>query len=110
MKTHIVVVGDPPANNDNDYDHGPAPRFVFEGTREWTEAVDQDTIDPNMRNWQRQVRAWRCGEKEIEHVVAQLTKWHSDLEVHVYELKTVYYRAPGTVESKAVTKDGVLPF
>lgn len=110
MKNILVMVAEPLVDANSEYD-APAPRWVFPDSREWSEAVD-DTgeVDTHSRNWQRRVKQWLCDEKDLQAVVNQLTKWHGDVEIRTYKLDTVYYRTVGALESKAVTKDGVLPF
>lgn len=108
MKPILVVVGPQmEVGPEEEYD---VARFVFTGTREWSNGVMHDIVDIHERGWQKRVRCWECSEKDVPHVVEQLTKWHGDVEINVYSLATVYYRTPGKLESKAVTKDGVLPF
>lgn len=111
MKNIMVVVTEPELAGDNEYDHAPPARWVFQGTREWVSAFEgSGEIDTHERNWMRKAKAWVCAEAELQSVVDQLTRWHGDCEIRTYKLDTVYYRTVGTIESKAVTKDGVLPF
>lgn len=67
-------------------------------------------LDIDGRSWWDKCTLWDIDEKDIAVTVDVLTRQHPGKEVCVYNLSTIYYRPTGELSSKAVTKDGVLPF
>lgn len=106
MRDRLVIVG--PQPNDNDMDMRlavlPAMRTHAEGIPappEW---------DWEERAWSNKVQQWLVEEADVPALVAHVTSNFPGREVNVYTLSQVYFRTVGELETKVVTKDGVLPF
>lgn len=105
MKNVLIAIVDP------DHEEGNEDRFMFTGSHDWSDAVESEVPEhDHMGRWQRGVKVWLCAERDIQSVVNQVSVWHPTSEVRVFKMDTVFYRQPGELKSKTVTKDGIVPF
>lgn len=106
MKNVLVAAIDTVANDEGDLCH-----HMFRGASQYSDAIMSECEDDQGRGtWMRSVKVWQCVEADLTHLVNQLSTWHPTHEIRVFKLDTVYYRQPGELKSKTVTKDGVVPF
>lgn len=105
MRNVLVAVVDPERENE-----GTEDRMIFAGSHEWSHAMESSPEPDHGTHWQRHVKAWMCIERDVQSVVNQVSVWHPASEIRVFKLETVFYRQPGELKSKVVTKDGVVPF
>lgn len=104
MRDHVVMLCPDMADPDSDM-----LMRVFGGMRNHCMAVDS-VADVDSRNWERNVTTWLCEEVDVPHMAEYLTGKFPGRDVSVFKLGQVYFRPPGEIQTKAVTKDGVLPF
>ena len=104
MHDHLVVVAP-----DKEELEGGNVRHVFDGMRNYAYPLEGAEVDIDRLGWAKEAKSWMCVDRDVERVAAALTHNFPGRDINVYKLTTVYYRVPGEMQSKTVTKDGVLP-
>jgi hypothetical protein len=84
-------------------------RLLSEGMREFGYPIEGDEYSADRADWSKRVTTWTCSERDMPAVAEFLSKNYPGVDINVYKLHTVYYRVPGELQSKTVTKDGILP-
>lgn len=106
MNRFIVVVPDERLEN-RMADFG--IRLLPANGREWNTVVAIPFPRDDEETRVDDVRSWRCSEEEVNAVVEHMTQKFPGQDVHVYELKSLSTRPVGEVQTRQVTKDGILP-
>lgn len=88
---------------------------TFPGCRDAALAVESslsgDSYEGRSRFWFREPSSWLTSERDLPALIAALTVIHPGKELAVFRMEAVHFRVISSeVSSKAVTKDGVLPF
>lgn len=104
MKDHLVMV----AVDREDLDHG-IYNVVWEDMENHGFAISGVDLE-DLGRWQNQATQWLVEETDVEAMAKKLTANFPGKDIQVYKLTGIYYRVPGELQTKAVSKDGILPF
>lgn len=102
MRDHLVAV----KLIDSDEEQS---RLVTEGM--WSAAFPffLEEPDPERREYINRIPCWKCEERDVPLVVAHLSKYFPGKDIEVLKLISIHFRPLGEVQTKTVTKDGILP-
>lgn len=104
MKDHLVMVA---PDEEGDYNN---LRYSVGGRqRDFFYPVANATLRPERTSYHKLVEAWYVEEGDVAACVDMMTKNFPGREIQVLNLKAVHVRPPGELQTKTVTKDGILP-
>lgn len=108
MKDHLVMVA---PDEDGFYTslRYSAARGGVGDQRDFFHPVQLENIEPERSNWFKRVEAWYCTEVDVPQCVDMMTKNFPGREIQVLNLKAVHVRPPGELQTKTVSKNGILP-
>lgn len=104
MKDHLVMVAP-----DEEGDYTNLRYSSGRVQRDFFHPVALVAANPNRGTWNRQIEGWMCEEGDVAPCVDMMTKNFPGREIQVLNLKAIHVRPPGELQTKAVTKDGILP-
>jgi hypothetical protein len=108
MKDHLVMVA---PDEDGDYTNlrYSSARGGVGDQRDFFHPVALAALRPERNAYHKIVEAWYVDERDVPQCVDMMTKNFPGREIQVLNLKAVHVRPPGELQTKTVSKNGILP-